>query len=44
VVRRLLAEGAPPRAFALRVPAGHEVTGADMTATNRAIVTFHPAP
>jgi hypothetical protein len=44
VVRRLLAAGERPAAFALKMPAGHEVTAADVTATNRALVTFHPSP
>ena len=44
VVGRLLAKGESPRAFALKMPADHRVTAADVAATNRAIVTFHPAP
>jgi hypothetical protein len=44
VVRRLITAGAPPRGFALKMPAHHQVTAADITATNRAIVTFHPTP
>jgi hypothetical protein len=44
VVARLLARGESPRAFALKMPADHRMTAADMAATNRAIVTFHPAP
>ena len=44
VMNRLLARGEPPRAFALKMPAGHRLTAADVTAVNRAIVTFLPAP
>ena len=44
VVARLLAAGEPPRAFALTMPADHRMTAADVVATNRAIVSFHPAP
>lgn len=44
VVGRLLAKGESPRAFALTMPAGHRVTAADLAATDRAIVTFHPTP
>jgi hypothetical protein len=44
VMRLLVAAGAPARAFALRMPADHRVTAADVVATDRAIVTFHPAP
>jgi hypothetical protein len=44
VMNRLLARGESPRAFALKIPAGHRLTAADVTAVNRAIVTFSPAP
>jgi hypothetical protein len=44
VVGRLLAQGEPARAFALKIAPGHRLTAADVTAVNRAIVTFHPVP
>jgi hypothetical protein len=44
VINRLLARGEPPRAFALKMPTGHRLTAAEVTALNRAIVTFSPAP
>ena len=44
VVGRLLDRGEPPRAFALKFAAGHRLTAADVTAVNRAIVTFRPNP
>lgn len=44
VMNRLLASGEPPRAFGLKMPAGHRLTADEVTAVNRAIVTFTPAP
>ena len=44
VINRLRAAGEPPRAFALRIADGHQVTAADVTATNRAVVRFVPSP
>jgi hypothetical protein len=44
VVNRLRAAGEPARAFALRIPDGHRMTPADVTATNRAVVRFLPSP
>jgi hypothetical protein len=44
VVRRLRAAGEPPRAFGLKMPPGHDMTAADVAATNRAVVRFHPSP
>jgi hypothetical protein len=44
VINRLRAAGEPARAFALRIPEGHRLTTADVTATNRAVVRFLPAP
>jgi hypothetical protein len=44
VINRLRAAGQPARAFALRIADGHQVTAADVTATNRAVVRFVPSP
>jgi hypothetical protein len=43
VMNRLLDRGEPARAFALKLPAGHRLSAADVTAVNRAIVTFTPS-
>lgn len=44
VINRLRAKGEPAKAFALRIPEGHQLTAADVRATNRALVRFVPSP
>ncbi|MEA2901513.1 MAG: hypothetical protein QOH36_1400 [Actinomycetota bacterium] len=39
-VRAMLADGTPPRAIGLKIPAGHTVTAADVTSVDRAMIRF----
>jgi hypothetical protein len=42
-INQVLASGTSPRALALRVESGHEITADDVVATRRAMVRFHAA-